>query len=181
MTAKDALRLLALMTAAIPSAAIPADKLAATASVWARLFARHEYADVESAALKVLEGHVWSTLPTPGSVLQAMRLRQSAGEPDALEAWHEVLTAIERHGYCDKAGALASMSPRTAYVAERMGWAELCRTPEDVTSVIRGQFCKLYEASRERTPDVRMLTARTDAPTAVEAAHILTAIEAKGG
>lgn len=178
MNATEAARLLTLLAAAIPGAKMGAAEIRDAAVIWAKLFAAYPYAVVEGAAVKALESHVYATVPAPAVLLNALKAQQSAGEPDALSAWREVLTAIEVHGYVDERGALASMSPRTAYTAERMGWQELCRTDADATSIIRAQFVKGYNESRERVPDCRALGARTDKPTAIEATEVLHAIEA---
>ena len=140
---------------------LSAADLAATVEVWQELFGAIPPDVMQAAKVRVLADHGYNTLPAPAKFIHAIRSMQSAGEPDSLSAWHEVLHAIESHGYVDESGALASLSPRAAYVAERMGWRELCMTPDDAASVIRGQFCKLYQSSREAVPDCRALPALT--------------------
>lgn len=151
---------------------LTASDLAATVEVWQELFAQFPPDVMRQARIAVLADHGYNTLPAPAKFVQAIKAMQSAGEPDALSAWHEVLRAIERHGYVAEQAALASLSPRAAYVAERMGWRELCLTPEDATSIIRGQFCKLYQASREAVPDCRALPGMREGLTAIEARDV---------
>ena len=159
---------------------LSAADLAATVEVWHELFAAIPADVMRQARIAVLADHGYNTLPAPAKFIHAIRSMQSAGEPDSLSAWHEVLQAIERHGYVDKAGALASLSPRAAYVAERMGWRELCLTPEDATSIVRGQFCKLYAASREAVPDCRALPALTVGEgTAIQARDVMDALHGR--
>jgi len=151
---------------------LSAADLAATVEVWQELFAAIPADVMRQARIAVLADHGYNTLPAPAKFVQAIKAMQSAHEPDSLTAWHEVLRAIERHGYVDEPGALASLSPRAAYVAERMGWRELCVTPDDSTSIIRGQFCKLYAASREAVPDCRALPAVDGGMSAIEARDV---------
>lgn len=148
---------------------LSASDLAATVEVWHELFGAIPPNVMQAAKVRVLADHGYNTLPPPAKFVQTIKAMQSAHEPDSLTAWHEVLQAIERHGYVDEPGALASLSPRAAYVAERMGWRELCVTPDDSTSIIRGQFCKLYAATREAVPDCRALPGMREGLTAIEA------------
>lgn len=151
---------------------LSAADLAATVEVWHELFGAIPPDVMQAAKVRVLADHGYNTLPAPAKFVQTIKATQSAHEPDSLTAWHEVLRAIERHGYVAEQAALASLSPRAAYVAERMGWRELCLTPEDATSIIRGQFCKLYQASREAVPDCRALPAVDGGMTAIEARDV---------
>jgi hypothetical protein len=158
---------------------LTASDLAATVEVWQELFAQFPPDVMRAAKIRVLADHGYNTLPAPAKFVAAIKAMQSAGEPDTLTAWHEVLRAIERHGYVAEQAALASLSPRAAYVAERMGWRELCVTPDDATSVIRGQFCKLYAASIEAVPDCRALPGMREGLTAIEARDVWAAIAAE--
>ncbi len=159
---------------------LSAADLAATVEVWQELFAQFPPDVMQAAKVRVLADHGYNTLPPPAKFVAAIKAMQSAGEPDSLSAWHEVLHAIESHGYVDESGALASLSPRAAYIAERMGWRELCMTPDDAASVIRGQFCKLYQSSREAVPDCRALPALTVGEgTAIQARDVMDALHGR--
>jgi hypothetical protein len=158
---------------------LTASDLAATVEVWQELFAQFPPDVMRAAKIRVLADHGYNTLPAPAKFVAAIKAMQSAGEPDTLTAWHEVLRAIAKYGQYQEAAAFASLSPRAAYVAERMGWRELCVTPDDATSVIRGQFCKLYAASIEAVPDCRALPGMREGLTAIEARDVWAAIAAE--
>lgn len=69
-----------------------------------------------------------------------------ADNVDWSDGWQEVLTAVRRFGYCDEAGALASMSPMTREVVKRLGWQQICQSETDELMAIRANFRMIYES-----------------------------------
>ena len=77
--------------------------------------------------------------------------------PDWGQAWREVDKAIHRYGYNQEAKALASLSPVTRKVVERLGWMNLCISENAVAD--RANFRNCYEILSQREVEDRQLPA----------------------
>ena len=81
------------------------------------------------------------------------------------EGWNEVQTAIRRYGYMREQEALDSMSDITREVVKRLGFQNLCMSPEgDQTN--RANFRMIFQQLQERekqhavlSPDLQLETA----------------------
>jgi hypothetical protein len=178
MNKAEAGKLLTYMADAIPGVKISAEKIKITAEAWSTLFSRFPYGLMRQAATVVLGTHEYNCLPTPAALLQAASRIVQADEPDGLTAWGLVLEAIRKFGSYEEAKALAWLPKRASSVARRMGWSELCFTDIDATSVIRGQFLKLYQHDREETKMRALMPALGMKPLAENTEEM---IEAGGG
>lgn len=76
---------------------------------------------------------------------------------DAGKAWGEVQRAISKYGWAQPEKAFESMSPITRKVAKQISWKEICCCEE--LGVIRGQFMKMFETTKTRTEQERLLPA----------------------
>lgn len=77
--------------------------------------------------------------------------------PDADEAWGELHKAIRRFGYMEERKALDSMSEPTRKTVERIGFQDICKSPNDQLNTLRAQFNRAYEAECRRTMEYRKL------------------------
>lgn len=133
------------------------EKINSAAEVWAMVMREIPYDLAEVATAKVLAQRTIPTMPAVGEIMQAALDITHIGEPSALECWALVSEGFSKYGRYQEKAFLASLPPRAAKVVRSMGWEELCDTPTDATSVIRGQFIKLYNGDIERDRDLAAL------------------------
>ena len=143
MTKGEVAKLLAVLAASYPRFEVDDLKV----QVWHEMLGDLDYS-LASLAIKrlILE----STFPPSiAEVRKAAVEIQTPEQTTGAQAWGEVIRAIRNYGVYREEEALASMSPRTAYVVKCMGWREICMGEE--SGVIRGQFLKMYQQVAGRT------------------------------
>lgn len=101
------------------------------------------------AAQRALLESQYPALPTPGTLRKLATEAQRGNRLAPIEAWELVRKALARYGYYRQADGLASLPADVRRTAECIGWQSLCDASED--GVIRGQFCKAFEAQQTRT------------------------------
>lgn len=139
LTTDEITKLLATMSAAWPSFRVSKESVL----VWGKCLGDIPYQVLHKATLRLI-----CTNKFPPSISELRDASLDVVRPHevtSLDAWGEVITAIAEYGYYQEREALASMSAGAAYVVRRMGWSELCQSEVDKASVIRAQFCKLYD------------------------------------
>ncbi len=149
MTKSEVAKLLAVIAAAYPKFEVDDIKV----QVWHEMLGDLEY-KIASMAIKrlILE----STFPPSiAEVRKAAVEIQTPEQTNGTQAWGEVIKAIRNFGHYREEEALASMSPRTAYVVKCIGWREICMAEE--SGVIRGQFLKMYQQVAEREQKEQLL------------------------
>ncbi len=149
MTKGETAKLLAVLAAAFPRFEVDDLKV----QVWHEMIGDLDYG-IASLAIKklILE----STFPPSiAEVRKAAVEIQTPEQTTGAQAWGEVIKAIRNFGHYREEEALASMSPRTAYVVKCMGWREICMAEE--SGVIRGQFLKMYQQVAEREQKQKLL------------------------
>ncbi len=126
-----------------------------TAEIWHELL-EDLPVDVARAAVKRLI----CQSPFPPSIheirAKAADIMTPPGEQvSPIEAWGEVLGAIQRYGMYGEKKAMESMTPQVGQVAKMMGWRDMCMGEN--LSVTRGQFLKMYAQAAEGTYQTRLL------------------------
>ncbi|MCL4410470.1 MAG: replicative helicase loader/inhibitor [Gammaproteobacteria bacterium] len=150
MNKTEAAKIIAIITASMPSVKLDKSQIEQTANAWSHILRDVPYQTAQQAAFKLLRTRTISVFPTPGELLDAASQLTEVGEPTALEAWNEVNTKLTQYGRYNEHQALASMPPRTAFVARAMGWESMCNTEMSQFSTLRSQFLRLYEQTFEQ-------------------------------
>ena len=152
MTKGETAKLLAVLAAAFPRFEVDDLKV----QVWHEMLGDLEY---KMASLAIKKLILESTFPPSiAEVRKAAVEIQAPEQINGTQAWGEVIKAIRNFGQYREEEALASMSPRTAYVVKCMGWREICMAEE--LGVIRGHFLKMYQQCRENKRAVVASTMR---------------------
>ena len=149
MTKGETAKLLAVLAAAFPRFEVDDLKV----QVWHEMLGDLDYSLASLAIKKLI---LESTFPPSiAEVRKAAVEIQTPEQTNGTQAWGEVIKAIRNFGHYREEEALASMSPRTAYVVKCMGWREICMAEEP--GVIRGQFLKMYQQVAEREQKEQLL------------------------
>lgn len=149
MTKGETAKLLAVLAAAFPRFEVDDIKV----QVWHEMLGDLDYSLASLAIKKLI---LESTFPPSiAEVRKAAVEIQTPEQTNGTQAWGEVIKAIRNFGHYREEEALASMSPRTAYVVKCMGWREICMAEE--LGVIRGHFLKMYQQVAEREQKERLL------------------------
>ncbi len=149
MTKSEVAKLLAVIAAAYPKFEVDDLKV----QVWHEMLGDLDYSLASLAIKKLI---LESTFPPSiAEVRKAAVEIQAPEQTNGTQAWGEVIKAIRNFGHYREEEALASMSPRTAYVVKCMGWREICMGEE--SGVIRGQFLKMYQQVAEREQKEQLL------------------------
>jgi hypothetical protein len=85
----------------------------------------------------------------------ALKLCDTENESTGADAWGEVIKAIGCHGHYNSEEALNSMSETTRQVVKQFGFKNICFAEN--MDVVRGQFLKMYELTKKRQTDIKML------------------------
>ena len=80
---------------------------------------------------------------------------------DAGAAWGEIMKAIKTYGIYRPEEAFQNLSPRTAKVAQYMGWQEICMSEN--MGVLRGQFMRIFDSMAVREDADKLLPATMQA------------------
>jgi hypothetical protein len=145
MTRDETARILALVTATIPTLTCPPE----TVDAWHALLGDLPYVTVRQATLRVLARQTGAWWPTPGAIRQEAWALQAQSRPSAEDAWRQVMAAVLRYGREKPHEALASLDPPVRAAVQALGpwaWTSLC-TGEEHT--MRQQFLRIYGAMAE--------------------------------
>jgi len=137
-----------LQTLAVLTNAYPANHLeTGSVALYVRLLSDIPAALLQAAVLDYIAHSTW--FPTIGELRQtALDLQREADpQPDAHEAWAEVLEAIARVGH---AGQPQFSHPLIAEVVQLTGWHQLCMTDIQDLRFERHNFITIYNARLER-------------------------------
>ena len=149
MTKSEVAKLLAVIAAAYPKFEVDDLKV----QVWHEMLGDLEYKMASLAIAKLIQESTF-----PPSIAEIRKAANDILHPEqttGTQAWGEVIRAIRNYGVYREEEALASMSPRTAYVVKCMGWREICMAEE--LGVIRGHFLKMYQQVAEREQKEQLL------------------------
>ncbi len=120
---------------------------------WHTLLADLEWETAKEATKRHILISQWP--PTIAEIREAAVAMSTPPRLSALEAWGRVLEAIRQYGWPREEEALASVGPEVAAVARQFGWMDLCMAEN--ASVIRGQFCKLWDQQEARESEMQQL------------------------
>ena len=152
MTKHDTVKLFALIKALYPRDTAFQNATPEMVNAWSVLLADVPF----SVAQAGLQAHV-STSPFPPSIaeIKCWAAKFNHQIMDASEAWGIARKAISKWGVHAKAKARETTPPDVWAVIDRMGWEDMCMS--DNPDVIRGQFCRLWDAYAKRAQEVERL------------------------
>jgi hypothetical protein len=112
--------------------------------IWADLMKDMDYAEIKKALKRWVSTEKY---PPTISELRSSVASEKMGDADSPEeAWGEIQKAVQKFGYIDKEGALASLNPVCRRIVERFGWQYFCQMPIDEISTYYAQFRNAYTA-----------------------------------
>lgn len=152
MTKHDTVKLFALIKALYPRDTAFQNATPEMVNAWSAMLADVPF----SVAQAGLQAHV-STSPFPPSIaeIKGWAAKFNHQIMDASEAWGIARKAISKWGVHAKAKARETTPPDVWAVINRMGWEDMCMS--DNPDVIRGQFCRLWDAYAKRAQEVERL------------------------
>lgn len=136
--------------------AYPKDNLLATKDMldwWYELLGDMPY----EAAICTLKQYALSNryAPTVADIRETATRLLSGRLPEADEAWGELNRAIRRYGYMRETEALESLSEPVRRTVERIGFQNLCQSPQNEMNTLKAQFRGAYEAEYRRASENR--------------------------
>lgn len=123
--------------------------------LWFRSLEDIPYHFAEVFLLKWVASEKWS--PSIAEIRSGCMELTEEKAPDWSDGWREVHRAIEHYGYMQEEKALASMTPMTREVVERLGWRQLCLSENETAD--RANFRTVYESTQKREREDKQLPA----------------------
>jgi hypothetical protein len=139
MTPKEAIEVMAILTAAYPNFTINAE----TIEIYSRFLMDMPFGLGEAIALKLISENKW--FPSISEIREAVIKIMPNEIPSTEEAWLEVMDNIRSVG---SYGSPTFSNPLIGKAVNAIGWRELCLSDNPIAD--RAHFFKIYESYRNR-------------------------------